>query len=215
MEKIFLDLEMNPMEERIEVSLHHWIGHEIIEIGAIKLDEEDEAIDTFSAYVRPTESAQIFPKITELTGITTAMVEAADPFPLVYDRFLAWCGQDYDIYSWSESDLKQMRIEHAYKVKDLREQDRYLFDHWKDYQQIYGSLLGWERKLTLSMALGVSGKDFAGRAHGALTDAKNTAGLYLQTKGHTFGKLLDKLDEGKEECTMSLGNLLSGFTLDP
>ena len=214
MDKIFIDLEMNPIEEKIELAPYRYLSREIIEIGAIKLDEDDEVASQFSEYIRPTLAEEIAANITELTGITTEMVAEAGVFTEVFARFLDWCGEDYEIFSWSKSDLRQMQAEHTYKIKERGERDAYLFDHWKDYQMIYGSLFGFERKMALSVAVDLSGKDFAGKAHGALVDASNTAGLYLQTKGRTFGQLMDKLDEGKEECTMSLGNLLSGFKLD-
>ncbi len=52
--------------------------HEIIEIGAIRVNRDSDNHDTFQALVRP--SKKIPKKITELTGITQEMVERDGDF---------------------------------------------------------------------------------------------------------------------------------------
>jgi DNA polymerase III epsilon subunit family exonuclease len=49
--------------------------HEILEIGAIRVNRDSTEHDTFEALVRPTK--KVPKKITELTGISQAMVEAS------------------------------------------------------------------------------------------------------------------------------------------
>ncbi len=64
----------------------------IIEIGAVRLDRRSlEIIDRFSEMVRPRDYP-IPPFITDLTGITPAMVADCDDFATVAQRFLAWFG---------------------------------------------------------------------------------------------------------------------------
>ncbi len=64
----------------------------IIEIAAVKLDRRSLAtLGEFSELVRPLER-RVAPHIAELTGITQAMVEAADPFDQVAQRFIEWYG---------------------------------------------------------------------------------------------------------------------------
>jgi DNA polymerase III epsilon subunit-like protein len=64
----------------------------IIEIGAVRLDRRSlEVTDTFSELVCPRDHP-IPPFITEITGITPAMVAGKDDFAAVGQRFLAWYG---------------------------------------------------------------------------------------------------------------------------
>lgn len=61
-------------------------GGRIIEIGAIKIDEFGNKIDTFHEYINPL--LKISTKITELTGITNDMVKDKETIGPVLRRFL-------------------------------------------------------------------------------------------------------------------------------
>ncbi len=64
----------------------------IIEIGAVRLDRRSlEVTGTFSELVRPVEHP-IPPFITEITGISPAMVAEKETFDQVGQRFLEWYG---------------------------------------------------------------------------------------------------------------------------
>jgi DNA polymerase III epsilon subunit-like protein len=64
----------------------------IIEIGAVRLDRRSlEVTETFSELVRPEDYALV-PFITDITGITPAMVADRDNFGAVGSRFLRWYG---------------------------------------------------------------------------------------------------------------------------
>ncbi len=64
----------------------------IIEIGAVRLDRRSlEITGTFSELVRP-EDHPIPPFITDITGITPAMVADQDNFAQAGQRFLEWYG---------------------------------------------------------------------------------------------------------------------------
>ena len=60
----------------------------IIEVGAVKIQNGD-IVDRFSCFVNP--ETGIEPKITELTGITNAMVRDAEKIETVLPRFLEFC----------------------------------------------------------------------------------------------------------------------------
>jgi len=65
--------------------------HEIIEFPCIVLDASTMTeVSRFHEYVRPVERPVLSSFCSELTGISQATVDAADPLPEVLARFLAW-----------------------------------------------------------------------------------------------------------------------------
>ena len=87
---VIIDLEAScPTEDRGNNSIER---SSIIEIGAVRLDKRSlEITDSFSELVRP-EDYPIVPFITEITGISPAMVQDKDTFDQVAARFLGWYG---------------------------------------------------------------------------------------------------------------------------
>ncbi len=206
MNRIFIDLEMHPVARDFEDQFKK-LKTETIEIGAVMLDDQLQETSSFKEYVHPDFSTKVYPKYQKLTGITTEMLAEADQFPSVLSRFCEWCGTDYIIYSWSDSDIWQLIRECDYKRVDYSEQIRYMFNHWKDFQTEFGSMLKLERMISLKDAVTLGGLDFSGRAHDGLTDARNTADLYRQTSdtgSEDFKRLLRSLEESRRPCTFSI-----------
>ncbi|SKB79640.1 Inhibitor of the KinA pathway to sporulation, predicted exonuclease [Lachnospiraceae bacterium] len=178
MRKIFIDLEMHPLdrEYREESKI---CKYETIEIGAVVLGENGEVTDRFKEYVKPAYSKAVRKKYEDLTGITTATLAGAEKFEEVYGRFVAWCGEkDYEIYSWSKNDLNQIKKEMDLKSIQPTEEITYMIEHWLDFQNEFQKMLNLEMSPSLDKALTAIGIQFQGRAHDGLTDAENTAKLY-------------------------------------
>ena len=66
MRKVFVDLEMNPIR-RIILPSGRIMKQEVIEIGAVAMNEDGEIIGKYSEYVRPVHNDRIDPFITQLT----------------------------------------------------------------------------------------------------------------------------------------------------
>ncbi len=65
---------------------------EIIEISALKV-RGDKIVDTFSSLIKPSKPVSSF--ITNLTGITNDMVNAAPDIKSVLPEFLTFAGKDF------------------------------------------------------------------------------------------------------------------------
>lgn len=96
----------------------------IIEIGAVYVSSELKIIDQFSALVRPEES--ITPFIEKLTGITQAMVDTAESWPVVSQQFESWILQyaqrlkDVKLCAWGNYfDIPLLRRVYAYYKKQF------------------------------------------------------------------------------------------------
>lgn len=179
MKYVVVDLEMNPLSREYETE-RFICKDEIIEIGAVLLDEEFQEIGSFMTLVKPKYNDKIERKIEKLTGITFDKVQAAPYFGDAVDMFLQWCSSIPDEISfiqWSESDLKQLSGEMLLKsyIPSIK-QEKFL-DNWTDFQKEYGDTLGVDRQLSLQKALMYAGLDAEGKLHDALFDARNTGRL--------------------------------------
>ena len=110
MKHIVVDLEMNPVGKEYR-DVRRKLNGEIIEIGAVRLNEDFVQEDEFQCYVCP-EYGMVRKHITELTGITQERVAGHPAFADSFHAFVAWIGEaETKIYSWSMSDIKQLRKE--------------------------------------------------------------------------------------------------------
>jgi len=179
MNYIVVDLEMNPVageyKEERKIS-----RNEIIEIGAVIMDEHFLVLGEFKTLVKPQYNDVIYKKYETLTGITTQMVSSAPVFATAYEMFVTWCesyGSEYEVYAWSENDYEQIVAEMKLKNYDKEEMMKPL-GKWFDFQKEYKETLGLERIMSLEKALNYAGIAFEGHMHDALCDAKNTAELF-------------------------------------
>lgn len=97
---VVLDLEWNGAYSK---RLHGYIN-EIIEFGAVKLDEKLNIVDRFSCFVKPQVGKKISSVITDLTNITNDNLSDAMSFLQVMSQFKKWAG-DCITTTWGTSDV--------------------------------------------------------------------------------------------------------------
>ena len=208
MKHVVVDLEMNPVDREFR-EVRKRLRDEVIEIGAVKLGEDYVQESTFRCYVKP-EYGPIKKHITRLTSITQAMVDTGEVFEPSFRAFVDWVGkEETTIYSWSMSDIKQLRVECRYKMPDFN--TAWLDERWVDLQQKFDDRLGRHNNLALKYALGAMNHDFEGRQHTALDDAINTSSiLVLMQDDAEFRRVMQpvlEILEPKEELSDSIGDL--------
>lgn len=177
---IVVDLEMNPLGREFRKE-REVCQNEIIEIGAVALDEQYNETGHFVTLVRPEMNAVIERQIEKLTGITTKKVEDAPCFAEAAEMFFDWCGSIQDqieIIQWGGSDYQQFMSEALLKGYLLTGEQLRLMDAWQDFQKEYDEKLGLNNQVSLKSALMYAGLDFDGMEHDALYDARNTANLF-------------------------------------
>ncbi len=204
-----MDLEMNPVDkDRKRSDIKYY--QETIEIGAVMLGEDNQVIKTFQSYIKPSYSSKIREKIVNLTGITDETVAEAKNFEEVFYEFVAWCESDYIIYSWSESDIIQLKKEHDYRGWTLREDVQYMFGHWHDVQKDFGDIFQYSKSFSLENAISISGFDFEGAQHDALYDAMNTAELFRQMTDEksNISHIRESRKEARKPLKTSLDDLI-------
>jgi len=212
MKYVVVDLEMNKVRRKSEA--RKISTSETIEIGAVMLDDDLHEISSFRTYVKPEYNDVIVPKISRLTGITDAMVVNAPKFKEALRMFTNWClgtGDEVTIYAWSDNDFNQIRKEIVLKEYAISEEEKALLENeWTDFQKEFDGHLGFERQVSLRMALNMAGIDFSGREHDALDDARNTAELLKIFRDEDlFDRTLSKIEELMKPT--SLGNTLGSM----
>lgn len=217
MKHIVVDLEMNKVGKE-----HRNLGctMETIEIGAIMLDDNFQEISSFRTYVKPEYNTRVTSVVSKLTGINYNMLINAPKFNEALKMFSNWCmgvDDDIKIYAWSTNDYKQVSKEIKLKHYEISsDESRVYLTEWNDFQEEFDTELGFDKQVSLSLALDMAGIDFLGREHSALDDARNTAKLFHIFKDREmFDITLSKIAEAMKptEFGTSLGSLFdfSGF----
>lgn len=118
MEYVVVDFEWNQSSRPGHSSGR--LPFEIIEIGAVKLDEDLREIGRFSRTVRPKVYKKLHYMTRELTGISQQELDGSDPFPYVLVDFMLWCGNDFIFCTWGNTDLVELqRNMRFFNLEDL------------------------------------------------------------------------------------------------
>ena len=147
---------------------------EVIQFGAVLLDENYNMLSEFSSYVKPVYSS-VTPVINQLTGISNKSLEKADDFLTVFDKFCYWRGEgDITTFCWSKADFNQLWAELEAKGKHRYDLFATLRD-FVDLQNIFGTLVSSKTSVGLESAMRLLQMDYKGQVHSALSDSYNTA----------------------------------------
>lgn len=107
MNYIILDLEWNQSPKGKDGELSQ-IPFEIIEIGAIKLDESGNIIDSFNKLIKPVVYKELHHIIKDITGFTMKELNKGESFPTVAQAFINWCGDEYKFCTWGSLDITEL-----------------------------------------------------------------------------------------------------------
>lgn len=205
---IFIDLEMNTTDTRLV--RRKKLKNEVIEIGAVRMDDALHPLDRFRIFVRPQYNGVIERKIDKLTGISNGAVSDAVSLPEALDALEAWCGSDgYEIYAWSTSDLCQLRKECGFKGIDSVFLDEMV--QWHDFQEDFRQMLGEKNILSLSNAMHRAGLEPEGSLHDASWDAYNSARLMETAYSEDFAV---DLANAQDACYQEAPKIQGGLPLD-
>lgn len=175
MKHIVLDLEATCWQGKAPAP------NEIIEIGAVCVDENAEVIDEFVTFVKPSKSTQLSDFCTELTSITQDMVDNAPYFPQAVASFQEWIASfedDYFLCSWGFYDKSQFKKD--CKLHDL--DIEWLKNHISVKHQ-YQKIKPTERPIGMKWALELENIPLEGTHHRGIDDARNIAKIFIRHFG--------------------------------
>lgn len=176
MEYIILDLEWDsvyfPPEKRFV--------NQILQIGAVKLDDSFNTVDTFNRVICSSLSKRVSSRFAKLTGITSEIMRSGVDFKTALEEYNAFSESAEVTMTWSNSDLYTI-IENEELL--LKNQLKFKMKGYLDLQKLVQSDLynrGYESKNQISLEaaaelLGVETAEF--ELHNALDDCRVCAEL--------------------------------------
>ncbi|MBR4669625.1 MAG: exonuclease domain-containing protein [Butyrivibrio sp.] len=183
---IIFDLEWNQGEAPVTVD-GKTLSFEIVEIGAVKLNEEKKKVGEFSRLIKPQIHKQMHKITGKLIHLTMEDLEDGVSFQEAASDFLEWCGEDPKFCSWGPLDLTEFqRNLDFFGMPLLSDRPLAFYDVQKLYSLAYDD---GRTRISLESAVEELGLMSDIPFHRALSDAIYTAEIF---KG--FGeKILSKV----------------------
>ena len=201
MNYIVLDMEWNqpwPGSPSARKVLPVQIRGEIIQIGAVRVTEDQQVADEFQVLIKPKYYRRLNRRVSKLTGIKeTQLREEGVPMKDAMARFRAWCGEDVIFLTWGFDDITILR-----ENLRLYEIDESWVDRWYNAQMIFNAQTdGSNSQKALKTAMEMFEIEATRPAHDALGDAYHTALICAK---------LD-LERGVREYEDALKSHVNGF----
>ncbi|WP_256975797.1 3'-5' exonuclease [Paenibacillus sp. MY03] len=174
---IVLDIEFNGRKFASDLPM------EVIEIGAVRLNERLELVDEFTAFIKPVYFAKLNSFIQKKTGIPQQSIDTAERFPRVIGAFLQWLSRSESplLVTWGGEDLKRIVLDtRMHKLDDAYWLSVNYFDLLKGFLRYRGLT----NDVSVEAALQELGLSSEGSAHRALDDARMTADIFRTAFPH-------------------------------
>ena len=200
MNYIVLDMEWNqpwPGSPSAKKVLPVAIRGEIIQIGAVRVTEDQQVADEFQVLVKSKFYRRLNRRVSKLTGIKESQLrEEGVPFPEAVEAFRKWCGEDIIILTWGFDDITILR--ENLRLFGLSED---WTNHWYNAQMIFNAQTdGSNAQKALKTAMEIFGIEASRPAHDALGDAYHTAlicaKLDLKRGAEEYGQALKSHENG-------------------
>ena len=200
MNYIVMDMEWNqpwPGSPSSKKVLPIQIRGEIIQIGAVRVTEDQQVSDEFQILIKPKYYRHLNRRVSKLTGIKeTQLREEGVPFPEAIEAFRNWCGEDIVFLTWGFDDIGILR-----ENLMLFNLDTAFTEKWYNAQMIFNAQTdGATAQKALKTAMEIFGIEATRPAHDALGDAYHTAlicaRLDLKTGAAEYDEALKSHENG-------------------
>ena len=112
MQYIVLDLEWNQpinYQNRAFQLYGDRLTFELIQIGAVRINDRFEILDSISIPIEPTCYTIIHPRVRAMTHLGYEELAGCAHFQEAMEEFIAWCGTDYVLLTWGADDVSVLR----------------------------------------------------------------------------------------------------------
>ena len=149
---------------------------EIIEIGAVKLNEAREILDTFQVFIRPVVYRKLNYKTREIVQLSQADLDRGESFSSAVERFLSWAGADSVFCTWGTVDLPELQRNMNYHgLLHLLKGPLHYYDVQKLFAVQYEDM---KSRRSLEYGADYFGLEKTQAFHSALADAHYTAQIF-------------------------------------
>ena len=172
---ITLDLEWNQAYAQKALAVQRQLScrlrGEVIQIGAVKLDEKMQPCGSYQIIVKPKFFKKLHRHVSQLTGITQGQMDAGTFLPEAEESFRRWCGSEFVFLTWGPDDIPMLKENlNAHRIESQ------WLDRTYDLQKIFNmqtDKLNKQRSLEYAMEYFEIPQRLP--AHDALNDAYFTA----------------------------------------
>lgn len=171
---IVFDLEWNqcPFGKDREIRT---LPFEVIEIGAVKLNDKKEEISRFRELVRPKAYTSLHFKTKEIISLCEQDLDSARSFPEVFADFISWCGEQPLYCTWGPGDLLELQRNIRYHgLENPFPKPLFFYDIQKIFSIVYEDR---KSRRTLEHAIDFLNLPKEDNFHSALDDAGYTAAV--------------------------------------
>lgn len=215
MNYIVLDLEFNqpfPFRTGEITTLEPECPFEIIQIGAVKLDDSYQIIDSFDFMIKPMIYKRVHPYVEKITGIHLNQLINRPKFPTAYETFLTFIGKDDSVLcTWGIDDIKSLYKNILYYNLDAEK----MTNKYLNVQSYASQYLNYEtgKNIGLKNAITELDLEIASPFHNALFDAEYTAKIFQvvcpkKLKADTF-QILDIATKKSKRTLIDIKGLLT------
>ena len=172
--------------------------NEIIEIGAVKLDNNLKETESFSSMIKPVFSKKLNTYVKSLTKINDKELNNAENFENIINNFINWCNPDEEtvFLTWSDTDLHVL-FENYKEILNLEKVE--FINKYTDLQKYIQQFVKTENnnQISLKSAAEIYGINTDGFSlHRAEDDSRVCAKLLSLTyKVDVFNKFIRNINE--------------------
>lgn len=206
MNYIVFDLEFNTFFKFKEGDLgNSELKNEIIQIGAVKLNEALETISSFDVIIKPVIYRRMNPFVKRKTNINTSRVVRGTPFVKATESFHSWTGDDSVLCSWGHDDILALRDSCLFFGFDALS-----FDKFINIQQIYMKYRRLTKQPSLESAVKGLGIEVSTPFHDALSDAFYTVDIFRKVYNFSCDAIInwERVQKENEEKIEKLKNFI-------
>jgi len=149
--------------------------HEIIEIGAVLLNENYNYVEEFTQFVKPFNNPTLTKYCTDLTSITQKDIDSAPTLREAVDRLKKWMISSKGVVfcSWGYFDKEQLFDECNLSLIDYPFDDKHI-----NIKEYFSKIMHRKKRTGLQKALRILDIQFEGTPHRAVFDALMTAKVF-------------------------------------
>lgn len=177
---VVLDLEFTNISPK---GNQYGLSHEVLQFGAVMLNDQYEIIDRFNALLKPAFSADQFEaRKDRIINTSDRSILRQGRIGKVYRAFCEWIGiKPVDVLVWSTTDYRILTRELEAKVnrETMGFLSRYM-DYFIDLQKVLMEMLDAPAMPSLDYAMELVHEKYRGTRHNAYDDAENTARLFAR-----------------------------------